>query len=67
MWSHNSAPDLTLAAVTQRTSRIRMGIGVGLAPIPPPAAHGGPGWPRWTFSAGDALTWGWVGPDIPTS
>ncbi len=32
-WSHNSAPDLTLAAVTQRTSRIRMGIGVVLAPI----------------------------------
>ena len=33
VWSHNSAPDLTLAAVTQRTSRIRMGIGVVLAPI----------------------------------
>jgi alkanesulfonate monooxygenase SsuD/methylene tetrahydromethanopterin reductase-like flavin-dependent oxidoreductase (luciferase family) len=32
-WSHNSAPDLTLAAVTQRTSRIRMGVGVVLAPI----------------------------------
>lgn len=32
-WSHNSAPDLTLAAVSQRTSRIRMGIGVVLAPI----------------------------------
>ena len=33
VWSHNSAPDLTLAAVTHRTSRIRMGIGVVLAPI----------------------------------
>ena len=33
VWSHNSAPDLTLAAVTQRTYRIRMGIGVVLAPI----------------------------------
>ena len=33
VWSHNSAPDLTLAAVTQRTSRIRLGIGVVLAPI----------------------------------
>ena len=32
-WSHNSAPDLTLAAVSQRTSRIRLGIGVILAPI----------------------------------
>ena len=32
-WSHNSAPDLTLAAVSQRTSRIRMGVGVVLAPI----------------------------------
>src|SRR5690348_18318968 len=28
VWSHNSAPDLTLAAVSQRTSRIRLGIGV---------------------------------------
>ncbi len=32
-WSHNSAPDLTLAAISQRTSRIRMGVGVVLAPI----------------------------------
>ena len=32
-WSHNSAPDLTLAAISQRTSRIRLGIGVVLAPI----------------------------------
>ena len=32
-WSHNSAPDLTLAAVSQRTTRIRLGIGVVLAPI----------------------------------
>jgi len=33
VWSHNSAPDLTLAAVSQRTNRIRLGIGVVLAPI----------------------------------
>jgi hypothetical protein len=33
VWSHNSAPDLTLAAGSQRTSRIRLGIGVVLAPI----------------------------------
>ena len=33
VWSHNSAPDLTLAAVSQRTSKIRMGIGVVLTPI----------------------------------
>src|SRR3977135_3468260 len=28
VWSHNSAPDLTLAAVSQRTEHIRLGIGV---------------------------------------
>jgi len=33
VWSHNSAPDLTLAAVSQRTESIRLGIGVVLAPI----------------------------------
>jgi alkanesulfonate monooxygenase SsuD/methylene tetrahydromethanopterin reductase-like flavin-dependent oxidoreductase (luciferase family) len=26
VWSHNSAPDLTLAAVSQRTSKIRLGL-----------------------------------------
>ena len=33
VWSHYSAPDLTFAAVSQRTSRIRLGVGVVLAPI----------------------------------
>src|SRR5437588_12234113 len=33
VWSLYSAPDLTLAAVSQRTSRIRLGVGVVLAPI----------------------------------
>ena len=33
VWSHNSAPDLTLAAVSQRTETIRLGVGVVLAPI----------------------------------
>ena len=33
VWSHNSAPDLTLAAVSQRTTKIRLGVGVVLAPI----------------------------------
>jgi len=33
VWSHNSAPDLTLAAVSQRTKRLRLGVGVVLAPI----------------------------------
>src|SRR5215469_8190093 len=33
VWSHKSAPDLTLAAASQRTNRIRLGIGVVLAPI----------------------------------
>src|SRR6202158_732940 len=36
VWSHNSAPDLTLAAISQRTDRIRLGIGGVLAPNPPP-------------------------------
>src|SRR3954465_2274581 len=34
VWSHNSAPDLTLAAFSQRTSRIRLGIGVVLRAYP---------------------------------
>ncbi len=33
VWSHNSAPDLTLAAVSQRTTRLRLGVAVVLAPI----------------------------------
>ena len=28
VWSHNSAPDLTLAAVSQRTQNIRLGHGI---------------------------------------
>src|SRR3954467_10131372 len=36
VWSHNSAPDLTLAAASQRTSRIRLRPRVVLAPIRPP-------------------------------
>src|SRR3954464_325711 len=27
VWSHNSAPDLTLAAASQRTSRVRSALG----------------------------------------
>src|SRR2546429_8847581 len=40
VWSHNSAPDLTLAAVSPRSNRIRLGTGVVPAPIhhPPHAA-----------------------------
>ena len=33
VWSHNSASDMTLAAVSQRTTRLRLGMGVVLAPI----------------------------------
>src|SRR5438094_8663330 len=33
VWSHNSAPDLTLAAASKRTSRIPLGLGAGLAPV----------------------------------
>ena len=32
-WSHSSAPDVTLAAISQRTKNIRLGIGVVLSPI----------------------------------
>jgi alkanesulfonate monooxygenase SsuD/methylene tetrahydromethanopterin reductase-like flavin-dependent oxidoreductase (luciferase family) len=32
-WSHSSAPDVTLAAISQRTSRIRLGIAVALPPL----------------------------------
>ena len=32
-WSHSSAPDLTLAAISQRTEKMRLGIAVTLAPL----------------------------------
>ena len=32
-WSHSSAPDMTLAALSQRTSRMRLGIAVVLPPL----------------------------------
>jgi alkanesulfonate monooxygenase SsuD/methylene tetrahydromethanopterin reductase-like flavin-dependent oxidoreductase (luciferase family) len=32
-WSHSSAPDITLAAISQRTSQMRLGIAVVLAPL----------------------------------
>jgi len=32
-WSHSSAPDISLAALSQRTSQLRLGIAVVLAPI----------------------------------
>jgi len=32
-WSHSSAPDITLAALSQRTSKMRLGIAVTLAPL----------------------------------
>ncbi len=34
VWSHNSAPDVILAAVGQRTTHLR--VDVGLGPIRPP-------------------------------
>jgi alkanesulfonate monooxygenase SsuD/methylene tetrahydromethanopterin reductase-like flavin-dependent oxidoreductase (luciferase family) len=33
-WSHSSAPDITLAAISQRTSEMRLGIAVVLVPLP---------------------------------
>jgi len=35
-WSHSSAPDVTLAALTQRTTQIRLGIAVVVPPIQHP-------------------------------
>ncbi len=32
-WSHSSAPDITLAAISQRTTRMRLGIAVVLVPL----------------------------------
>jgi alkanesulfonate monooxygenase SsuD/methylene tetrahydromethanopterin reductase-like flavin-dependent oxidoreductase (luciferase family) len=32
-WSHSSAPDVTLAALSQRTSKMRLGIAVVLPPV----------------------------------
>ena len=32
-WSHSSAPDITLAALSQRTTKMRLGIAVVLAPL----------------------------------
>ena len=32
-WSHSSAPDITLAALSQRTTAMRLGIAVVLAPL----------------------------------
>ncbi len=45
-WSHNSTPDVILAAVGQRTTHLR--VEVGLAPVRPPLHIAAP-WPRWTF------------------
>ena len=35
-WSHSSAPDVTLSAISQRTSRIRLGIAVAVPPVEHP-------------------------------
>ena len=35
-WSHSSAPDVTLAAISQRTSRIRLGVAVAVPPVQHP-------------------------------
>ena len=32
-WSHSSAPDITLAAISQRTEKMRLGIAVVLVPL----------------------------------
>jgi alkanesulfonate monooxygenase SsuD/methylene tetrahydromethanopterin reductase-like flavin-dependent oxidoreductase (luciferase family) len=32
-WSHSSAPDVTLGALSQRTSRMRLGIAMALPPL----------------------------------
>ena len=35
-WSHSSAPDVTLGGLSQRTSRIRLGIAVVVPPVQHP-------------------------------
>ena len=35
-WSHSSAPDVTLGAISQRTSQIRLGIAVAVPPVEHP-------------------------------
>ena len=35
-WSHSSAPDVTLGALSQRTTRIRLGIAVTVPPVQHP-------------------------------
>ncbi|HCL25174.1 MAG TPA: hypothetical protein DHW65_02350 [Dehalococcoidia bacterium] len=35
-WSHSSAPDVTLAAISQRTSQMRLGIAVAVPPVQHP-------------------------------
>ena len=35
-WSHSSAPDVTLSAISQRTSGIRLGIAVAVPPVEHP-------------------------------
>ena len=35
-WSHSSAPDVTLAALSQRTTRMRLGIAVTVPPVQHP-------------------------------
>ena len=35
-WSHSSAPDVTLGAISQRTSRMRLGIAVVVPPVQHP-------------------------------
>ena len=35
-WSHSSAPDVTLGALSQRTSRMRLGIAVVVPPVQHP-------------------------------
>ena len=35
-WSHSSAPDVSLAAISQQTSRIRLGIAVSVPPVQHP-------------------------------
>jgi alkanesulfonate monooxygenase SsuD/methylene tetrahydromethanopterin reductase-like flavin-dependent oxidoreductase (luciferase family) len=52
VWSHNSTPDVTLAAVSRRTTHLR--VGVVLAPIHPPLHIAAP------MAALDMLSLGWV-------
>src|ERR687894_22406 len=64
-WSHSSAPDITLAALSQRTSKMCLGIAVVLVPLHHPRMWRC-GWLPWTSSAKAGSIWVSDAPATPT-